>query len=530
MDIATSLGLFTSSVLGTMFLLRQVQNSSVRSPFGSVPTTWRNIRNKCSSNSSDHDYDDYNHILSQLFRPIKTTSRHVESQTPRGDKVTQSNDDLFLKRKDFFQNLARTSGLKTDNVIHVTGSKGKGSVVEHIASALRNSGEQVGIFTSPHLHSARERIKINAELISRADLSRLGRMILKQTVHEYWAVFFDLFLGCAIQHFGEKNVDYLVLEVGIGGRYDSTNFLDNARIGVITSISYDHMDVLGDTLTQIAWQKAGIIKPGMHVFTPSSQEASAVDVIVQQCKEKNATLHIVPVEIVLESELSIGSHGFSVQQQNAALALAVVRHLGLKDSSMQGFYWPCRMEAFEVRIPQLDLSPTSTSSTCATVVLDGAHNGNSVQMFLAGLRERYPGRHVHVIFGAGLEKCVEDMLSEIHANCDSVCLVQSRHFKAASEMDLHAVAVKAGFLLPIPAFCKPQERAATSTVEVRLRDAIQRSAQSSLEKYAGSDASSRPVIAVCGSLFAAAEAREVLFAMDPTLFSEADWVREQDRI
>ena len=447
------------------------------------------------------------------------------AQDDKQVRVTLSNDDLFQKRKMFFQSLAKEARMPSDKVIHIAGSKGKGSCVEYIAAALRTSNARVGIFTSPHLHTARERIKINTNLISKADLTRIGQMTLVQTYNECWPVFFDLFLAAAVRYFGEQQVEYVVLETGIGGRYDSTNFLDRASVGVITSISYDHMAVLGDTLPQIAWQKAGIVKPGMHVFTPATQEPEVLEVIVQQCKEMAAFLHVVPVSQPqvrgLPEEASIS---FSVQVQNACLALAVVQHLGLDSSAMQGFFWPCRMETFEVLCPAEPGAQSSAAGRRATVVLDGAHNGDSVRLFLQGLRAAYPTRHIHVLFGAGLEKCLGDMLTELSAQCDTACFVQSKHFMAASELELHDAAAGAGYALPIPEHCAPQPRSAGSTVGTRLKAAIAR------QSSGGPDAAAQPVLAVCGSLFAAAEARETLFTLEPGLFGEADWVRMQDMI
>jgi len=529
-DSFSPLSLFLASICGTMFLLRRAQTAPVRSRVRA--RTW-SINTRFSGTLSAED-EDYNEVLQHLFRAVKSSSRHMETSAPDDNqvRVTLTNEDLFQKRKSFFQNLAKETGMRADKVIHIAGSKGKGSCVEHIAAALRTSSARVGIFTSPHLHTARERIKINTDLISKADLTRIGRMTLAQTYNEYWPVFFDLFLAAAIRYFGEQQVEYVVLETGIGGRYDSTNFLDQASVGVITSISYDHMAILGNTLEEIAWQKAGIIKPGMHVFTPATQKPEVLEVIMRQCKEMSAFLHVVPVSQPNVSGVPDATAiNFSVQVQNACVSLAVVQHLGLPASSMQGFFWPCRMEAFDVLCSE-DSGAHSTGSSAvteasqkrATVVLDGAHNGDSVKLFLQGLRSAYPGRHIHVLFGAGLEKCLGDMLTELSAQSDTVCFVQSKHFKAASEQELHDAAVRAGYSLPIPAHCTPQPRSTASTVGARLKAAITR------QSHGGPDEQPVPVIAVCGSLFAAAEAREALLAMEPSLFAENDWVRTPDMI
>lgn len=137
--------------------------------------------------------------------------------------------------------------------IHVAGSKGKGSTTEYIAAGLRSQGFRVGVFTSPHIHTARERIKIGKDLISKEDVVRLGSEVLEEMKGFEWLVFFDLFLSIAIKYFSERSLDYVILETGIGGRYDSTNFLDSPAACVITSISLDHQTLLGNTTEKIAW-------------------------------------------------------------------------------------------------------------------------------------------------------------------------------------------------------------------------------------------------------------------------------------
>lgn len=170
--------------------------------------------------------------------------------------------------------------------------------MEYIAAGLRKSVKDgnVGVFTSPHLHTARERIKIGKQLISKEDITRLGDEVLDRMSSVPWAVFFDLLLALAMRYFDEQEVEFVVLEAGIGGRFDSTNFIDTPAAAVITSISLDHQALLGETVEQIAWQKAGIIKPGGNVFTSAAQDPVALEVFRKQCTEVNATLHIIPVK------------------------------------------------------------------------------------------------------------------------------------------------------------------------------------------------------------------------------------------
>jgi dihydrofolate synthase/folylpolyglutamate synthase len=133
-------------------------------------------------------------------------------------------------------------------------------------------------------------------MISHEDMIRHGEEAIQFLSSCPWVVFFDLLLAASLKYFDEQRVDYMVLESGIGGRYDSTNFIDAPAACVITSISLDHQQLLGDTVEEIAWQKAGIIKPHAHVFTPASQKPSVLQVFRDQCALMQATLHVVPVD------------------------------------------------------------------------------------------------------------------------------------------------------------------------------------------------------------------------------------------
>jgi dihydrofolate synthase/folylpolyglutamate synthase len=231
--------------------------------------------------------DMYASTLKRLFKAtFKAPSRH-------SDSVQLSSPELFAARKAFFQKHA-TIRRTSPRVIHVAGTKGKGSTVEYIAAGLRKNGK-VGVFTSPHLHTARERIKIGKQLISQWDMVRLGNEVTTCMASVPWAVFFDLLLVLAMRYFNEQEVEFVVLEAGIGGRFDSTNFIDTPAAAVITSISLDHESLLGESVEQIAWQKAGIIKPRGDVFTSAAQDPVALEVFRKQCAEVNATLHVVPV-------------------------------------------------------------------------------------------------------------------------------------------------------------------------------------------------------------------------------------------
>ncbi len=229
---------------------------------------------------------DYGATLKMLFQPSRLASRHIENKTTQ---------EMFEIRKRLFRSIYEDNVSENCSVIHVAGTKGKGSTVEYISSGLIRSNKKVGIFTSPHLHTARERIKLGRDLISKDDMIHFGGISLRLMKDFSAAVFFDVLLTTALLYFGRKEVEYLVMESGIGGRFDSTNFVESPAACVICSISLDHQGTLGDTIQEIAWQKAGIIKDSSHVFTPSTQRPEVLEVFRRQCEAKQATLHVVSV-------------------------------------------------------------------------------------------------------------------------------------------------------------------------------------------------------------------------------------------
>jgi folylpolyglutamate synthase/dihydropteroate synthase len=226
----------------------------------------------------------YSDTLTELFNVTPKGQRNVDND------VTQARFSHFSSR---FRSFGLQDRVK---VIHVAGTKGKGSTVEYINSALTGCGYKVGVFTSPHLHTARERIKIGKQLINKDDFTKLAHISLADMKPLGWPVFFDFLLDVALQYFGQQQVDYVILETGIGGKYDSTNFVNAAAAAVITSISLDHQAILGDTVEEIAAQKAGIIKKHGHVFTSASQADGVLRVIQGKCDAQQAFLHKVPAD------------------------------------------------------------------------------------------------------------------------------------------------------------------------------------------------------------------------------------------
>jgi dihydrofolate synthase / folylpolyglutamate synthase len=344
-------------------------------------------------------------------------------------------------------------------VIHVAGTKGKGSTVEYIAAALRSNNARVGVFTSPHIHSARERVKIGLDLISKESFIRLGNEAIQQMGDKPWVVFFDLLMYVALRHFCEEKVDYIVLETGIGGRYDSTNIFDDPVAIAITSISLDHQAMLGSTVEQIAWQKAGIIKANSQVFTSTSQLPSVLQVFREECALKGSTLHEVPANPSNLAAIPIPCPPYDVQIENACVASALLDHIRIPAVGMKNFFWPCRMETFTI--------------DGVEVVLDGCHNGDSVEQFLKSLRKNYPRDRLLIIFGAGAEKCLDDMLVQVLEHSDQIIIAQSKHFRAMPEKQLTTSSIAMNkHSDKLVSFSNLEGKILTSTVGSKLQWAI----------------------------------------------------------
>ena len=185
--------------------------------------------------------------------------------------------------------------------VHVAGTNGKGSTTAFLCKILEQTGKKVGMFTSPHLITFEERIRINGSYIPKEDVTRLGNMLLEMEF-EVSPTMFDYCLAMAVLYFKEQDCDIMVMETGIGGRYDSTNALGVPEVAVITKIGFDHMGVLGNTLEEIAQEKAGIIKPGSYVVT-NEQQPQITDIFMENYKQVNQlTESIVPIGFTQEWE------------------------------------------------------------------------------------------------------------------------------------------------------------------------------------------------------------------------------------
>lgn len=281
-------------------------------------------------------------------------------------------------------------------VVHVAGTNGKGSTCAMVESIAREGGVKTGLFTSPHLVDFRERIRVNGEMIPEEDLLRI-LLRVKEAVStwEPHPTFFELTLAIALCWFKEQEVQLLVLETGLGGRLDATNAIPK-DVAVLAPIGMDHQQYLGDTLAEIAGEKAGIIQSGKPVVS-AWQEPAAMDVIELAASERGCLLTVVLKNEFLPELPLAGAH----QRANASLAIAALRAIHLlpdEETVARGLSrveWKGRFEIDGQR------------------VLDGAHNPHAAKVLVDTWRERFGAERAAIVFAASADKQIQGVLELI---------------------------------------------------------------------------------------------------------------------
>ena len=386
------------------------------------------------------DPEKYQAALDYVFSYIDYSRTHLENIAPENFNLA--------RMAAFLEKLGNPH--QAYPCIHVAGTKGKGSVSALCAGALQAGGYRVGLYTSPHLHDFSERIQVNRQPISQQAFIDLVERLKPAAAETSNLTSYEIQTALAFWHFAESGVDFAVIEVGLGGRLDSTNVV-MPLASVITSLSLDHTFILGDTLTEIAGEKGGIIKPGVPVVAaPQAAEAEAV--LRQIATEKDVALTLVGQDLRYQAraaslagqELTVSGPSGEValslgllgehQLENAALAyaaLAAARTQGLQlaDAAIQrGFAdtrWPGRFEVV---------------ATSPAVVLDGAHNQHSAQRLRVAIEQYFHGRRLVLVFGASEDKDIAGMFAELLPHVAAILPVVSSHPRAATIAQLTALA------------------------------------------------------------------------------------------
>lgn len=297
-------------------------------------------------------------------------------------------------------------------IIHVAGTNGKGSVTTMTSAILQAAGYSVGAYLSPYVFDVRERWMVNGQPISEAELARhvaeLAPHVEAMERHgEYGAITeFELKTAVAFKHFAEVGVDYAVIEVGIGGTYDSTNIIPPPLVAAITSIGFDHMSLLGNTLGEIASQKAGILKRGTRTcVTPVTEPEALAAIQTKAALEGVPLCHVSGNELPASVNLALrGPH----QRTNASTATCIARTLeipeaairqGLETATLPGRFQLCQNRR---------------------LILDGAHNEDGAQTLAAALREEFPGEKFTFVMGSKQSHAPGPFLAELVPLIDSL--------------------------------------------------------------------------------------------------------------
>lgn len=297
--------------------------------------------------------------------------------------------------------------------IHVGGTNGKGSVSHTLAAILQAQGYRVGLFTSPHLVDFRERIRVNGEMI---DEQRVIDFVVefknKKEENPDWAFsFFELTTALAFQYFAEQKVDYAVIEVGLGGRLDCTNII-SPILSVITNISFDHVQFLGDTLPKIASEKAGIIKPGIPVVVGEAGEQDVRAVFENKAKEVNSKILFAEDAEAASSTFSSRKIERALQglcqeknQQTILSSVRMLREVGVEISDeaiKRGFAEVTTMTGLMGRWQTLSKEPLA--------ICDTAHNKGGLEYIFRHLMS-LPHRRLHLVIGMVNDKDVDSVLA-----------------------------------------------------------------------------------------------------------------------
>jgi dihydrofolate synthase/folylpolyglutamate synthase len=327
-------------------------------------------------------------------------------------------------------------------VLHIGGTNGKGSTAAMMASILQKEGYRVGLYTSPHLIRFTERIKVNGKEIEKEEVAALAgwmRERIEAAGIESPFTFFDFTTAMAILYFQQKMVDLAVLEVGLGGRLDSTNVVE-PLLSVITNIAKDHEEQLGRSISKIAREKAGIIKKGRPLITAATQP-NVLRLFSKVCREKGSPFFRVGREFqYVQTEertfnyeglhrklwgVHLNLRGFH-QIINAATALGameVLEDLGYPvsiDAMMEGLSevdWPGRLEMV---------------SSSPQVVLDGAHNPAGALVLKESLEKEFQYQHLILLIGVMKDKDIESILHLLSPLADHIILTRPHHDRAAS--------------------------------------------------------------------------------------------------
>eukprot|EP00752_Nemacystus_decipiens_P005398 g4894.t1 len=446
------------------------------------------------------------------------------------------------------QRLHEALGSPADGLpaVHIAGTNGKGSVALKMARSLQLGGFKTGLFVSPHVSCFRERVQVDGVLISEASIEGLLPKIFALCESEdIPATFFELTTALAFQHFRDSGVDAIVVEAGLGGRLDATNILKPA-LTVVTSIGLDHTRILGDTVEQIAGEKAGIFKPGVPALV--GEGCAAMEVLQSVAESRGCPFYpggtdAAPVGTPAASppppSVADTARFVDFDEQNTRLAEAALTLLGRfnpnlrvdEDALLRGVSQrpPCRFEVVKVNpnaaapsaaphpLPQQAGGVASSAGGAEggaapiTVVLDVAHNPPAMARFFEKVAREFPGRRLRVVAAFSGDKDSKVCLATVleHAAPERIHLAEASTRRAASACVLASTLSELSGGRFDPSSSRVRE--GDNSVRHAVRDAISAAAAAK----PGGDADDRDVVVICGTVFMMVDVREELGFDEP---------------
>jgi dihydrofolate synthase/folylpolyglutamate synthase len=360
--------------------------------------------------------------------------------------------------------------------IHVAGTNGKGSVCTKIALAFQQAGYRTGLYTSPHLTCFRERIRVNGTMISEDAVGKLLTNLFELAEREQIpATFFELTTLLAFLHFEAENVDVAVIETGLGGKLDATNIIIPC-LSVITSISMDHTEILGNTVDEIAKEKGGIIKPGVPVVIGPRVPRQ----VIQEIAKTNASACMICSETAATFEMEnrlIAQESLKMLAQSFELTPKVIEE-GLNGRQ------PCRFEVVNESPP---------------MILDVAHNPDGLAHLFDAVKSEFPKFPIRVLFGLSKNKDLEGCIKLLAKSGSCFHVVEALNGRGASKEELVPLLTK--LHVPIEAI----------TAHSNIAEAVALAMEASLKQS--------EVLVICGSFFIMGDVRQALGFTEPRDFS-----------
>jgi dihydrofolate synthase/folylpolyglutamate synthase len=357
---------------------------------------------------------------------------------------------------------------KSLKVIHIGGTNGKGSVGAFLFYILQEAGYKVGLYTSPHLIDLRERIRINEALITRRDLTRGVEAIARLVAGSFRSIshptFFEVITALALKYFADKEVDFAILEVGMGGRLDATNVVQ-PLVSIVTNIDLEHTDRLGKSLKKIAYEKCGIIKTGIPVVT-AEHKKEVLRVIETTCRQKKARLYRVGRQLRITpptlcfpcqrfnyqglygdySNLKISLLG-QYQLVNVACALGALELLPqikiTKKAIQKGLTktrWGGRLEVIRFRIPNSRFG--RQGGKLQSILLDGAHNPAAALALQKTIRSYFDYKRLVLLLGILQDKNIPGIVSALVPLASQTVITRSKTHRAADPKKIAKMARK----------------------------------------------------------------------------------------